>query len=61
MPYYVPTIHGADWKSGRLPQTVNYDTVPLGEVAVRRGDPVHATDGEIGESRGLSLTLAAAT
>src|SRR5690242_778307 len=29
-------------------ETVTYDTVPLGEVDVRRGDRVHATDGEIG-------------
>ena len=29
------------------------DTLPSGEVAVRRGDPVHATDGEIGKVEGL--------
>jgi sporulation protein YlmC with PRC-barrel domain len=27
--------------------------VPIGEVSVRRGDPVHATDGDIGKVEGL--------
>ena len=36
-------------------QTVTYDTVPAGEVAVRRGDRVHATDGEIGAVQGLVI------
>ena len=35
---------------------VTYDTLPLGEVAVRRGQPVHATDGEIGRVQGLIIT-----
>lgn len=34
-------------------ETVTYDAVPLGEVEVRRGDRVHATDGEIGHVEGL--------
>ena len=34
-------------------ETVTYDSIPLGEVAVRRGDRVHATDGEIGHVEGL--------
>jgi hypothetical protein len=34
-------------------ETVTYDAIPLGEVAVRRGDRVHATDGEIGHVEGL--------
>jgi uncharacterized protein YrrD len=29
--------------------------VPLGEIAIRRGDPVHATDGEIGRVQGLVI------
>jgi sporulation protein YlmC with PRC-barrel domain len=29
------------------------DRVPVGEVEVRRGDPVHATDGDIGKVEGL--------
>jgi sporulation protein YlmC with PRC-barrel domain len=35
--------------------TVTYDAVPLGEVAVRRDDPVHATDGSIGRVQGLVI------
>jgi hypothetical protein len=37
------------------PQPVTYDRVPAGEVEVRRGDRVHATDGEIGHVRGLVI------
>jgi sporulation protein YlmC with PRC-barrel domain len=36
-------------------RTVSYETVPLGEVDVRRGDPVHATDGHIGKVQGLVI------
>jgi len=36
-------------------QTVTFDTVPLGEVEVRRGEPVHATDGAIGHVEGLVI------
>ena len=36
-------------------ETVTYDTVPLGEVAVRRGEHVHATDGDIGQVQGLVI------
>jgi sporulation protein YlmC with PRC-barrel domain len=36
-------------------QTVTYDTVPLGEVEVRRGDPVQAADGGIGRVQGLVI------
>lgn len=32
-----------------------WDTVPLGEVDVRRGDEVQATDGEIGHIEGLVI------
>jgi sporulation protein YlmC with PRC-barrel domain len=32
---------------------VTYDTVPVGEVSVRRGQPVLATDGAIGHVQGL--------
>ena len=37
------------------PQIVTYDTVPLGEVEIRRGDRVHATDGDIGLVQGLVI------
>ena len=36
-------------------QTVTYDTVPEGEVDVRRGEPVYATDGPIGHVHGLVM------
>lgn len=36
-------------------ETVTYDTVPAGEVEVRRGEPVYATDGPIGHVHGLVL------
>ncbi|MDQ2877385.1 MAG: PRC-barrel domain-containing protein [Actinomycetota bacterium] len=32
-----------------------YDTVPAGEVEIRRGDHVHATDGHIGRVQGLVI------
>ncbi|HEY9244410.1 MAG TPA: hypothetical protein VIP48_20650 [Streptosporangiaceae bacterium] len=36
-------------------ETVTYDTVPAGEVEVRRGEHVHATDGAIGHVEGLVI------
>jgi sporulation protein YlmC with PRC-barrel domain len=42
----------------RLNDGVNvatHDTVPMGEVDVRRGEPVYATDGEIGKIQGLVI------
>jgi sporulation protein YlmC with PRC-barrel domain len=38
-----------------IPQPVTYDTVPLDEVEVRRGQHVHATDGTIGKVQGLII------
>jgi sporulation protein YlmC with PRC-barrel domain len=32
---------------------VTHDSLPVGEVGVRRGEPVHAADGEIGRVEGL--------
>jgi sporulation protein YlmC with PRC-barrel domain len=41
---------------GGIPaQTVTRDTVPPGEVDVRRGEHVHATDGDIGRVQGLVI------
>jgi sporulation protein YlmC with PRC-barrel domain len=37
------------------PQLVVHDTIPRGEVAVRRGEHVHATDGDIGQVQGLAV------
>jgi sporulation protein YlmC with PRC-barrel domain len=61
MPYYgleggglaVPGIgRGAGAIS---PQVVATDSVPLGEVEIRRGDSVQATDGHIGRVQGLVI------
>jgi len=35
------------------PETITRDRVPVGEVEVRRGEHVHATDGDIGRVQGL--------
>jgi len=48
-----PSVAG-DAVSG-ISETVTFDTVPLGEVEVRRGEPVHATDGHIGHVEGLVI------
>jgi len=37
------------------PSLVSHDRVPFGEVEIRRGEPVHAVDGDIGKVRGLLL------
>jgi len=37
------------------PEPVISDSIPLGEVAVRRGEHVHATDGDIGRVQGLVI------
>jgi hypothetical protein len=37
------------------PHAVTLDAVPLGEVEIRRGDHVHATDGNIGRVQGLVI------
>jgi len=34
-------------------ETVTYDRVPAGEVQMRRGEKVHAADGDIGRLQGL--------
>jgi sporulation protein YlmC with PRC-barrel domain len=38
---------------GNTTVPVTVDTLPVGEVAVRRGEQVHATDGVIGRVKGL--------
>jgi len=40
---------------GNAVQPVVYDRVPVGEVEVRRGEQVHATDGAIGKVQGLVI------
>jgi sporulation protein YlmC with PRC-barrel domain len=37
------------------PEAITYDRVPVGEVEVRRGEHVHATDGAIGRVQGLVI------
>jgi sporulation protein YlmC with PRC-barrel domain len=46
---------GIDPGAGPGDQTVTTDAIPAGEVAIRRGDPVHATDGTIGKVQGLVI------
>ncbi len=41
--------------TGMTPQTVTEDRVPAGEVEVRRGEHVHATDGPIGQIHGFVI------
>ncbi|HEX2820071.1 MAG TPA: PRC-barrel domain-containing protein [Streptosporangiaceae bacterium] len=50
MPYY-----GLGAGGPMVPLAVTYDTVPLDEVEVRRGEHVHATDGPIGRVQGLVI------
>jgi sporulation protein YlmC with PRC-barrel domain len=55
-PYYSlggPGVTG-DVLAG-IPMTFTYDTVPLDEVEVRRGEHVYATDGKIGRVQGLVI------
>jgi len=40
---------------GSISQAVIYDSIPPGEVDVRRGDQVQATDGDIGRVQGLVI------
>jgi sporulation protein YlmC with PRC-barrel domain len=40
---------------GTASQAVTYDKIPLGDVAVRRDQHVHATDGNIGRVQGLVI------
>ena len=59
-PYYslgsgTGTVAGMDAEMAGVSQTVTYDKVPLGEVEVRRGEHVHATDGDIGRVQGLVI------
>jgi len=54
-PYYGLAAPGIDPEVVNASETVTYDTIPLGEVEVRRGDAVHATDGDIGRVQGLVI------
>lgn len=52
-PYY--GYGGMGYGYGWGPHEVSYDAIPPGEVTIRRGDPVHATDGDIGKIAGLVI------
>jgi sporulation protein YlmC with PRC-barrel domain len=57
-PYYgMGASMGAGVGGDYIPQTITYDTVPLDEVEVRRGEHVHATDGHIGRVQGLVIDV----
>lgn len=56
MPYYGLAGGGmGGMGAGAGPQPIISDRVPPGEVEVRRGDSVQATDGEIGRVQGLAV------
>jgi hypothetical protein len=44
---------GTGWLAD--PPSVTYDTLPAGEAAVRGGEHVHTTDGDIGQIQGLVI------
>jgi len=52
-PYYGFGGLGYGWGWG--PEAISYEAIPRGEVTIRRGDPVQATDGEIGHVAGLVI------
>jgi sporulation protein YlmC with PRC-barrel domain len=55
LPYYGRTA-GEDMPAAREAEpTGAHGSLPVGEVAVRRGKPVYATDGEIGRVEGLVI------
>jgi sporulation protein YlmC with PRC-barrel domain len=44
---------GGNWSARSEGRTASHERVPAGEVQVRRGEHVHATDGHIGRVQGL--------
>jgi len=59
MPYYGlgggAVLPGLDLEGPAGSQMVTTDSVPLGQVEIRRGEPVQATDGDIGRVQGLVI------
>jgi sporulation protein YlmC with PRC-barrel domain len=47
---------GGGLGAGNTPQTITHESLPLGEVAIRRDEQVHALDGEIGRVQGLVIS-----
>jgi sporulation protein YlmC with PRC-barrel domain len=58
-PYYGLGAAGpvSDMDLTGVSQTITFDTVPAGDMAIRRGDRVHAADGAIGHVEGLVVDL----
>jgi sporulation protein YlmC with PRC-barrel domain len=54
-PYYGVGARLAPFHLGNSQQAVTYHSIPLGEVEILRGEPVHATDGDIGRVQGLVI------
>ncbi|MDQ2895429.1 MAG: universal stress protein, partial [Actinomycetota bacterium] len=54
-PYYGLGLGGPEGLGMAGPQALMFDRVPPGEVEVRRGDSVYATDGPIGRVQGLVI------
>jgi len=52
---YLGLGRGMGFGLANISQPIVHDKVPLGEVAVRRDQSVHATDGEIGRVEGLII------
>jgi sporulation protein YlmC with PRC-barrel domain len=48
-------VGGMGAETAAASRAVTYDRLPLGEVAVRCGEQVHATDGDIGRVQGLVI------
>jgi len=57
-PYYGLGLGTGSRGAPHGPQGSTYDRVPKSDVEVRRGDPVHATDGDVGHVEGLVVDLA---
>jgi PRC-barrel domain protein len=57
LPYYGLGLGrpGVEDFGGNAPQPIVYEKLPVGEVSVRRGQPVEATDGHIGKVQGLVI------
>jgi hypothetical protein len=46
---------GTGLGTGTAPRSITSDRIPAGQVGVRGGEHVHATDGPVGKVRGLTV------